>query len=77
MTFNQWLKQAKKNTKIIERIESIKYANDTGAGVSWDDLAFLQSQQDFIKEIFSGDAELWELAGIPESEFRKTQKAKK
>lgn len=75
MTFNQWLKQAKKNTKIIERIEAIKYAHDTGAGVSWDDLAFLQSQQDFIKRIFSGDAALWELAGIPESEFRKTQKA--
>ena len=77
MTFNKWLKQAKKNTKIIERIESIKYANDTGAGVSWDDLAYLQSQQDFIKEIFSGDAELWELAGIPESEFNKAQKARK
>lgn len=77
MTFNKWLKQAKENTKIIERIESIKYANDTGAGVSWDDLAYLQSQQDFIKEIFSGDAELWELAGIPESEFNKAQRLKK
>lgn len=75
MTFNQWLKQAKKNTKIIERIESIKYADETGAGVSWDDLAFLQSQQDFIKKTFSGDAALWELAGIPESEFNKIQKA--
>lgn len=32
MTFNKWLKQAKKNTKIIERIESIKYAHDTDAG---------------------------------------------
>ena len=69
MNFDKWLKQAKANTKIIERIESIKYAHDTGQGISWDDLAYLQSQQDFIKRISTDEIELWQLAGIDENEW--------
>lgn len=67
--FSKWLKQAKTNTKIIERIEMIKYLYEQGQDISWDDLAFLQSQQDFIKKVFCEDVVLWEIAGIDEQEW--------
>lgn len=73
-TFTQWLKQAKSNTKIIERLESIKYNYEQGQDLSWDDLAFLQSQQDFIKRVFCDDIVLWEIAGIDESEWNKAHR---
>lgn len=53
MTFTKWLKQAKANTKIIERLEQIRYDYEQGCDLSYDDLAFLQSQQDFIKKNFA------------------------
>lgn len=73
-TFTQWLKQAKANTKIIERLESIKYAYEQGQDLSYDDLAFLQSQQDFIKRVFCDDIVLWEIAGIDEQEWQDLHK---
>lgn len=66
MTFTKWLKQAKANTKIIERLEQIKYDYEQGKDLSYDDLAFLQSQQDFIKKEFCDDIVLWQIAGILE-----------
>lgn len=68
-TFTQWLKQAKANTKIIERLESIKYNYEQGQDISYDDLYFLQEQQDFIKQVFCDDIILWQLAGINESDW--------
>ena len=69
INFSRWLKQAKANTKIIERIEQIKYDYDCGKDISWGDLVFLQDNQDFIKKTYSDDAELWQLAGIPEQDW--------
>lgn len=68
-TFTQWLKQAKANTKIIERLESIKYNYEHEQDISYDDLFFLQEQQDFIKKVFCDDVVLWEIAGIDESDW--------
>lgn len=73
-TFSQWLKQAKADTKIIERLEKIKYDYEQGQDLSYDDLAFLQSQQDFIKRVFCDDIVLWEIAGIEESDWKKAHK---
>ena len=65
-TFTQWLRQAKANTKIIERLEQIKYDWQQGQDLSWDDLAFLTANQAFIMQTFCDDIELWQLAGIDE-----------
>lgn len=74
MTFTKWLKQAKANTKIIERLEQIKYDYEQGRDLSYDDLAFLQSQQDFIKKEFCDDIVLWQIAGIDESDWNNAHK---
>ena len=55
------------NTAKIARIEKIVYDNEQGQDISWDDLAFLQENQDFIMQVFCDDIRLWELAGIDES----------
>lgn len=65
-TFTRWLRQAKANTKIIERLEQIKYDYEQGQDLSGDDLAFLQAHQDFIIQTFCDDIVLWQIAGIDE-----------
>lgn len=62
------------NTKIIERIERIKYDYDCGQDISYDDLAFLQGQQDFIMQVFCDDIELWQIAGIDEQVWNERHK---
>lgn len=73
-TFSQWLKQAKANTKIIERLEQIKYDYEQGQVISYFDLAFLWAHQDFIKKEFCDDIVLWQIAGIDESDWNKAHK---
>ena len=58
-TFTQWLRQAKANTKIIERLEQIKYNYEQGQDLSYEDMAFLQAQKDFIIITFCSDYKLW------------------
>lgn len=76
----QWQKDLKPRGKIwnkmredskkIERIETIAYEYSQGKDISWGDLLFLQENQEFIKQVFSDDIQLWELAGIPEEDWK-------
>lgn len=76
-TFTQWLRQAKANTKIIERLEQIKYDYEQGQDLSYDDLAFLQAHQDFIIQTFCDDIVLWQIAGIDEQVWNDKHKGAK
>lgn len=73
-TFTNWLKQAKADTKIIEKLETIKFNYEQGQDLSYNDLIFLQENQGFIKRVFCDDIVLWQIAGIDESHWNKAHK---
>lgn len=75
-TFSQWLKQAKADTKIIEKLETIKFNYEQGQDLSYNDLIFLQENQGFIKRVFCDDIVLWQIAGIDESVWNKEHNIK-
>ena len=55
---------------IMAHIEAIMNDYNNDKDISYGDLVYLQDHQDFIKEYYSDDPKLWELAGIPEEEWR-------
>ena len=55
---------------IMAHIEAIMNDYNNGKDISYGDLVYLQNYQDFIKEYYPDDVKLWELAGIPEEEWR-------
>lgn len=75
-TFTNWLKQAKADTKIIEKLETIKFNYEQGQDLSYNDLIFLQENQGFIKRVFCDDIVLWQIAGIDESVWNKEHNIK-
>lgn len=54
--------------------KQIKYDYEQGRDLSYDDLVFLQLQQDFIKKEFCDDIVLWQIAGIDESDWNNAHK---
>lgn len=75
-TFTNWLKQAKADTKIIEKLETIKFNYEQGQDLSYNDLIFLQENQGFIKRVFCDDIVLWQIAGIDESVWNREHNKK-
>lgn len=63
-------KQHKKLAIICDRIEQIKDEYTNGEDLSWEELVFLQENQSIIKKVYTDDIILWELAGIPEEEWK-------
>lgn len=58
----------------LKRIKRIRRDITDERDISYDDTAFLQANQDIIKDYFDGDPILYEWAGIPESLYgRKTR----
>lgn len=40
-----------------------------GIGISWGQIAYLQTHQDYIKKVYQDEPILWEWSGIDESEW--------
>ena len=62
-------KNARIATNIRRRIRRIRDAIQAGIDISWDDIAFLEGNQEVIKKYFPNDIELWQWANIPEDEW--------
>lgn len=55
--------------EIMQEIERIKHDWQVGVDLSYAELAFLQENQEIIKQEYCDDIDLWQLADIPESDW--------
>ena len=62
-------KNARIARNIRSRIRRIRDDIQAGVDVSWDDMAFLEGNQEVIKKYFPDNIELWQWANIPEEEW--------
>lgn len=63
------LEHDQEQNMILDTLEQILDDYNNGIGISYSELVFLQEHQDTIKEYFWDSPTMWELAGIPESEW--------
>ena len=58
-----------KTSFLFKELRHISDLLHKGEGISYEDIAFLQENQTEVKKLFPDDVELWQWAGIDESEW--------
>lgn len=61
--------EAQKASFLFKELRYISDLLHNGEGISYGEIAFLNDNRTAIKELFPDDIELWQWAGIDESEW--------